>query len=334
MRRTLASGRRPVVRRPLPQAGGPLAFRPPVRSRSPLALSLLGCVLVAGPGCDAPRPTITVGSKNFSEQDLLGEIVAQWIERTTDLDVRRRLHLGGTFICHRALVAGEIDVYVEYTGTALTAILERAPVSDPDSVFRTVRADYLDRFDLEWFAPLGFENTFAMLVRRSVADSLGVRTLSEAAPRSEGWVAGFGSEFMERPDGFPGLREAYDLRFRSPPRVMDLGLLYRALASGEIDLTAGNSTDGRIEALDLLMLRDDRRYFPPYEGAAVARRAILERHPALRRALEGLSGKIDTGEMRRLNRAVDVEGRDYRQVAGKWVERALAMDGQGDRGPH
>ena len=288
--------------------------------------ALLAGLLLAGSSCAAPGPEITVGSKNFSEQDLLGEIVAQWIERTTDLRVRRRLHLGGTFICHRALLAGRIDVYVEYTGTAFTAILERTPVSDADSIFRAVRAEYLERFGLEWFTPLGFENTFAMLVRQSTADSLGLRTLTDAASYSGGWVAAFGSEFMEREDGFPGLNEAYSLGFRSPPRVMDLGLLYRALASRQIDLTAGNSTDGRIEALELAILEDDLRYFPPYEGATIARRAALERHPSLRPALEALGGAIDTDEMRRLNRAVDVEGRDYRDVARDWVERTLAAD--------
>lgn len=305
----------------------PGAMSRPVSGSVPGAVfgPVLGAVaLLAALACGAPRPSISVGSKNFSEQDLLGEIIAQWIERTTDLNVRRRLHLGGTFICHRALLAAEIDVYVEYTGTALTAILEQPPVSDPDSVRRIVRSEYLDRFDLEWFEPLGFENTFAMLVRRSTADSLGLRTLSEAARHSDEWVAGFGSEFMERADGYPGLSEAYGLQVRSSPRVMDLGLLYLALASGEIDLTAGNSTDGRIEALELVMLQDDRRYFPPYEGAVVARRPALELRPALRTALERLSGKIDTDEMRRLNRAVDVDGRDYRDVAGEWVERELA----------
>lgn len=300
---------------------------PSRRSRSLLAASLLAGVLLGGPSCAGSGPEITVGSKNFSEQDLLGEIVAQWIERTTDLRVRRRLHLGGTFICHRALLAGQIDLYIEYTGTALTAILERAPISDPDSVFGAVRTEYADRFELEWLPPLGFENTFAMLVRQSTADSLGLRTLTDAASRSDGWVAGFGSEFMEREDGFRGLSDAYGLGLRSPPRVMDLGLLYRALASGEIDLTAGNSTDGRIEALELVMLEDDLRYFPPYEGAVVARRAALEHHPSLGPALQALNGRIDTDEMRRLNRAVDVEGRDYREVASDWVERTLAAGG-------
>lgn len=279
---------------------------------------LLACAL---PGCGgASGGAVAIGSKNFTEQDILGELVAGWIERTTDLEVRRKLHLGGSFICHRALRAGEIDLYVEYTGTAFTAILEQDPVSDPDSVYRAVDAIYRERFGLDWLPPLGFENTFAILVRGSTADSLGLRTISDAVPHASAWRPGFGYEFMEREDGFPGLRRTYGLDFGRPPRLMDLQLTYKALAEGEVDLIAGNSTDGQIEALDLVMLEDDRGYFPPYEAAPVARIEALEAHPELRAALEALGGRIDTGEMRRLNRLVTVEGRDFRQVAREWVE--------------
>jgi glycine betaine/choline ABC-type transport system substrate-binding protein len=198
-----------------------------------------------------------VGSKFFTEQDLLGELVAVWIERTTDLEARRRLHLGGTFVCHRALENGEIDLYVEYTGTALTAILDRPPVPDPDEVLGTVRRVYRDSLDLIWTEPLGFENTFALLVRRATADSLDLETISDAAPHAGSWVPGMGYEFVEREDGLPGLVRAYDLSFASGPRTMELGLLYRALADRQVDVIAGNSTDGRIEALDLVHLRDD-----------------------------------------------------------------------------
>lgn len=291
------------------------------RGRAAVRAALLATALLAGCG---DRPDLVVGSKNFTEQDLLGEIVAVWVERTTELRVERRLHLGGTFICHRALLDGEIDLYVEYTGTALTAILERAPLADPDSVFRLVREAYAERFGLRWFAPLGFENTFAILVRRRTADSLGLSSLSGAAAHAPDWTAGFGYEFMERADGFEGLARTYGLRFAGPPREMDLGLIYRALAEGRIDLTAGNSTDGRIAALDLVTLADDRGYFPPYEAAIVARPEALERHPGLARALSALSGRLGTAEMRRLNAAVEVEGRDFRDVARAWVEAELA----------
>ncbi|MFQ5678841.1 MAG: glycine betaine ABC transporter substrate-binding protein [Gemmatimonadota bacterium] len=302
--------------------------RPRGRAGHPLLLALSAVSLWA---CGHRGEAIGVGSKNFTEQDLLGEIVAQWIEATTDLPVRRRLHLGGTFICHRALVAGEIDAYVEYTGTAYTAILERPPVPDPDSVYRAVRADYRQRWGLEWLPPLGFENTFALLVRRATADSLGLRTLSDAVPYARAWTPGFGYEFAEREDGLAGLERAYGLEFAGPPRLMDLQLTYRALAAGQVDLIAGNSTDGQIEALDLVQLRDDRGYFPPYEAAIVARGEALERHPGLRAGLEALAGRIDTREMRRLNRAVDVERLDYRQVAREWVARELSRAARGPR---
>ncbi|MDX1577603.1 MAG: glycine betaine ABC transporter substrate-binding protein [Gemmatimonadota bacterium] len=295
------------------------------RSRRGTAIGFL--VGLAAAACAPDNDRIVVGSKNFSEQDLLGEIVAQWIEATTEIGVERRLHLGGTFIAHRALQLGEIDLYPEYTGTALTAILERPPDSDPDSVFRRVADVYASRWDLRWLPPLGFENTFAMLVRSSMADSLDIETLSDLARFAPELTAGFGYEFMERADGFSGLTDRYDLAFAAPPREMDLGLIYRAVAAGRIDLTAGNSTDGRIEALSLRVLEDDRGYFPPYEAAIVVREDALEAHPGLEGALRELSGRIDTPTMRRLNRAVDLEGRPVRDVAADWVASRLEPGG-------
>ena len=309
--------------------GGGRALRgAPFSFLYPALLVLLLIPWLAGCGGGGPEPVI-VGGKNFTEQDVLGELLATWIERTTDLPVRRRLHLGGTFVCHRALRGGEIDVYVEYTGTGLTAILERAPVQDADSVYRIVDRAYRERWGLDWTAPLGFENTFVILVRRATADSLGLETISDAAAHAGDWTPGFGYEFTEREDGFPGLVETYGLTFGGQPKAMELGLTYRALAAGRIDLTAGNSTDGQIDALDLAVLRDDRRYFPPYDAVPVVRGELLERHPELARSLERLGGRISTREMRRMNRAVDAGGRDYRRVARAWVERELAADPAG-----
>ncbi len=291
--------------------------------------SLVAVVLLAAlalHGCGGERRPLVVGSKNFTEQSLLGEILAGWIEHTTTIPMQRRLHLGGTFICHQALLGGGIDLYVEYTGTAFTAILQHPPITDPDSVRRVVASEYGRRWAAEWSAPLGFENTFAILVRRSTADSLGLRTISDAVPHAERWTAGFGYEFTEREDGLAGLELLYGLRFGRDPRLMDLGLLYRALANGLVDLVAGNSTDGQIAALDLVMLEDDRRYFPPYEAAPVVSAAALDRYPELRGALRQLAGRLGTEEMRAMNRAVDVEGRDFRQVAREWVERELRDD--------
>jgi len=281
----------------------------------------------AAGGCSPGAPGIVVGSKNFTEQDLLGEIVAQWVEARTGLPVERRLHLGGSFIAHRALVSGELDLYVEYTGTAYTAVLERPPIHDRDSVYREVARAYETRWSLEWLPPLGFENTFAILMRAGMADSLGVSRMSELGPHATGLVAGFGYEFMQREDGFRGMSETYDLEFGEPPHEMDLGLVYRALAEGRIDLTAGNSTDGRIESLDLRALEDDRGYFPPYEAAIVVRSDALERHAGLRAALEELSGRLDTRDMRRLNAAVDLDGRDLATVAAEWVRTRLPAAG-------
>lgn len=302
-------------------------MRAPARASSPILIAALLALLPWAPACGGGgSEPVTVGGKNFTEQDILGEILATWIERTTELPVERRLHLGGTFVCHRALQNGEIDVYVEYSGTGLTAILGREPAQDPDSVYRAVDRAYREEWGLEWTAPLGFENTFVILVRESTADSLGLETVSDAVPHAGAWTPGFGYEFTEREDGFPGLKETYGLEFGGQPRAMELGLTYRALAEGRIDLTAGNSTDGQIDVLDLAVLRDDRRYFPPYDAAPVVRRDLLERHPELARTLERLGGRITTREMRRLNRAVDGQGRSYREVAREWVERELAGD--------
>ncbi|MBI4542820.1 MAG: ABC transporter substrate-binding protein [Gemmatimonadetes bacterium] len=269
---------------------------------------------------------VVVGSKNFTEQDILGEIVAQQIERRTGLIVERRFHLGGTFVCHRALTGGEIDLYVEYTGTALVAILEQGAVTDPDSALALVRAAYAERFGAAWLPPLGFDNTFAMIVRGADARRLGLTTISQAARHAPGWRAGFGYEFMERADGFAGLARAYALRFAGPPRVMDLGLTYRALADGQVDLIAGNSTDGQIEALRLFALADDRHYFPPYQAAPVVRRETLRRHPEVGGALRELAGTIGDAAMRRMNYLVDVEHRDIAEVARDFLSRLAAAD--------
>lgn len=280
-----------------------------------LAASLLGCA--------GESQRIVVGSKNFTEQDILGEIVALWIERSTDVKVDRRLHLGGTFICHQAMLSGELDIYVEYTGTALAAILELPVDTRPSAVYETVSREYMERFGLEWSTPLGFDNTFAILVRHATADSLSLETITDASEFASNWTPGFGYEFVDRDDGLRGLADAYGLEFASTPRVMDLGLTYRALAEGDVDLIAGNSTDGQIAALGLVQLADDRAFFPPYFAAPVVRRETLNRVPGLRQALANLGGRLDTEAMRELNRRVDVEGAGYREVARQWVDQML-----------
>ena len=259
----------------------------------------------------ADRP-IRIGSKNFSEQVILGEIAAQGLE-ARGIRVDRRLNLGGTFICHQAVKAGELDLYPEYTGTAYTAILSRKPVSDPKLVFDEVRKEYLARWKLEWSPPLGFENTFALVMRGDDARRLGIRRISDLAAHP-GIRPGFGYEFLEREDGFPGLARTYGLRFRERPVQMDLGLLYQALQSRKVDLVAGNSTDGLIDAIGGVVLEDDRRYFPPYEAAFVVRGEVWKR-PEVREVLESLAGKIHAEAMRKFNAAVDKDKRRPEDVA-------------------
>jgi osmoprotectant transport system permease protein len=264
------------------------------------------------------RGAIIVGSKNFTEQLVLGELLAQAIERDTGLPVDRRLNLGGTLICDRALMTGDIDVYVEYTGTALTAVFHQPVSTDSRAVFETVRTLYA-KTGRTLLPPLGFNNTFAILVRGADARSRSLRTVDDAARESPRWRAGFGYEFVERPDGYPGLMQAYGLRFPDPPRVMDLTLSYRALAAGQVDLIAGDATAGLIKGLDLVQLEDNRHYFPPYDAAAVARASTLLRYPQVRTALERLAGHISPADMRAMNYAADVEHRDVSDVVRQFL---------------
>jgi osmoprotectant transport system permease protein len=279
------------------------------------------CVMALWMAFLAARPgaALVVGSKNFTEQVILGEIVAQAIERETGLTVERRLNLGGTLICDRALAGGDIDVYVEYTGTALTAIFGQPPATDSGTVLATVRELYA-RTGRTVLAPLGFDNTFAILVRGRDARERGLRTIEDAAREAPRWRAGFGYEFIERPDGFAGLARTYGLRFLEPPRVMDLTLTYRALAAGQVDLIAGDATAGLIASLDLFQLEDNRRYFPPYDAVPVARADTLLRYPEVRRTLESLGGRISAQAMREMNQAADARREDPAAIAGRFLD--------------
>src|SRR5581483_1107843 len=265
------------------------------RALTVVALLLLACA------CGPPRrDRLVVGSKNFTEQVVLGELIAQHLERRTGMPVDRRFYLAGSYICHQAVLAGRIDVYVEYTGTALTAILKQPPRSSREEVFAEVKREYAQRFGLAVGPSLGFNNTFAMVVRGNEARRLGISTLSQAAPHTPQWRLGVGYEFLERPDGYKGLARTYDLHFAEPPRVMDLGLLYRALTEKQVDMIAANATDGLIAALGLVVLEDDKHYFPPYEAAPIVREKTLSEHPAVGAALAELAGQISEDEMRRM----------------------------------
>jgi osmoprotectant transport system permease protein len=271
-----------------------------------------------------PRALILVGSKDFTESLILAETVAQLLEARS-LDVERRFELGGN-LAHDALIAGQIELYPEYTGTAYTAILRHQPITDPRAVYEQVRREYAENFNVEVSAPLGFSNDFAILVRGEEARRLGLKTISDAAPYAPRWRAGFGQDFMSRADGYPGFTRAYGLKFAGQPREMDLSLTYRALASGQVDLIAGNSTDGLIAALDLVQLEDDRRYFPPYEAVILVRRDTLTRTPAVAQVLARLNNAISTDEMRRLNYEVDGKKRDRKEVVREWIVKTVTSD--------
>ena len=282
-------------------------------------LSVFFCT-VLGVSCGPPRESrIIVGSKNFTEQLILGEIIAQQIEGKTHLVVERKFYLAGTYICQQAILGGRIDIYPEYTGTALTAILKEQPTANSAQVLERVHSEYGRRFQLAVGQPFGFDDTFAIEIRGEDARRLGLKTISQAAAYTPQWRAGFGYEFMERPDGYKGLAATYGLRFAASPRIMDLGLLARALQAKQIDLAAGNTTDGLIPALDLFVLEDDRHYFPPYEAVPIIRQQTVEQHPEVKQALDELSGKISDADMRELNYAVDGRHRDVKEVVREFL---------------
>lgn len=285
------------------------------------AILLLLAAIIASVAC-APSHAdrIVVGSKNFTESFILGELIAQQIEAHTNLKVERRFYLAGTYICQQAILSGRIDVYPEYTGTALTAVLKQTASSDRAIVYQRVKQEYEKRFDLTIEPAFGFNDTFAMEIRGEDARRLHLQTLSQAAQFAPQWHAGFGYEFMERPDGYSGMAAAYGLHFAEQPRIMDLGLLARALQSHQIDFAGGNATDGLIPALDLFALEDDRHYFPPYEAVPVIRQQTLRQHPEIAPALAALANTISDSEMQQMNYAVDGLHRDTQEVVRDFLK--------------
>ena len=285
-----------------------------------LCLLCLLSLIYFSSACNKPAQSkITVGSKFFTEQVILAELLAQHIEAKTGIPVIRKTNLGGSLLVHKALLAGELDLYVEYTGTALTAVLNESPNSSnqgvaPDdyssAVYNRVKQLYAERFHLEVTEPLGFENTFAMVIRGDDAKNLHLQKISDIATSAPKWRAGVGYEFLERPDGFRGWSARYNLHFAESPKVMDLGLIYRALVDHQVDIVAGNSTDGLIDSLGLVALEDDRHYFPPYDAVPIVRQSTLAQFPQLRAALADLTGKLSAADIRRLNYAVDAQHQD------------------------
>jgi osmoprotectant transport system substrate-binding protein len=289
------------------------------KTRYSLRLLLALIISLGLTACAPPRSSrVVIGAKNFTEQVVLGELLAQEIEAVTGQPVERRFYLAGSYLCQQALVSGRIDAYVEYTGTALTAILKQPlpPVGKRDAaqVFGTVKRLYAERYGVRVEPGLGFENTFAMVVRGDEAQRWRLRTISDAVPHAGAMRLGVGYEFEQRPDGLRGLEAAYGLKFDEVPRTMDLGLLYRALTSDQVDIVAGNSTDGPIRALGLVMLEDDKHYFPPYEAVPLVREDSLKRHSGIQAAMDKLAGNVSAEEMRGMNNAVDGQHRDVAEA--------------------
>lgn len=295
-----------------------------------LGLALLGGGYAVWRGARSPqgqtenRPRVVVGSKDFTESVLLAEIYAQMLEARGVL-VTRNFELAGN-VPHESIVSGQIDAYPEYTGTSYMAILKYPRNSDARAVYDAVKRDYAERFQVETGPPLGFSSDFAILVRGADARRLGLKTISDAVPHAVNWRAGFGQDFMSRADGYPGFARTYNLKFAAAPREMDLSLTYRALATNQVDLIAGNSTDGLITTLDLVQLEDDRHYFPPYEAVIMIRRDTLARVPAANEVLTLLGGRLSTEEMRHLNYEVDGNKRDKREVAREWIAGNVTGD--------
>jgi osmoprotectant transport system substrate-binding protein len=285
-----------------------------------LALVLVLAIAACSPNSSTGSGDIIIASKDFTEQDILGELLAQHIEAKTDLKVARRPRLGGSFVCHQALVSGKIDAYIEYTGTAYVGILQQKTLADAAKVHRHLKQLYAEKFNLEVMPSLGFENTYAMIIRGEDARRYNLQTLSQAAQYSPQWRGGFGYEFLQREDGFPGLAKTYSFQFSKPPKIMDLGLIYRALIQKQVDMIAGASTDGQIDRLDLVILQDDKRYFPPYEAAPIVRTETLNKYPQLRSIINQLAGKFTAIEMQRLNYLVEGELRDVKEVVHEFLQ--------------
>jgi len=293
-------------------------------SKSHLLYSCLSLLcLFAVTSCNSTyQKQVVICSKDFSEQVILAEILAIHIEAKTDIKVERKLNLGGS-LCHQSLATGKIDLYVEYTGTGFTNILKQKPISDPKKVLDYLKQEYPKQFKAEWTEPLGFNNGFAIIVRGDDAKKLNLQTLSQLGKAAPKLRAGFGPEFKDREDGFPGLAKTYGIKFAEEPKELLLGLLYQALQQKQVDVIAGNTTDGLIQSLGLVVLKDDKNYFPPYEAVPVVRSQILEKYPELRPVLAELGGKISEEDMRQLNYQVDGKQQDAAQVAREFLQKKL-----------
>jgi osmoprotectant transport system substrate-binding protein len=290
------------------------------------AMALLATLFASG--CGKAKKPIVVGSKNFTEQVVLGEIIAQHLEhRLADVKVARQLNLGGTLLTYNALLNGQVSIYPEYTGTIQAEILKEAPATDPAEALERSRLEMRRIAQVEVLDPLGIDNFFAMVIRGDDARKLNLTTLSQAAQVKDGWKLGLGYEFDGRRDGMPAL-DKYHLPLSGSPRIMDLGLMYKALELGQVTMVAANATDGPLAAHDWTALADDKKVFGSYQACVLARQDALAADPRLKPALAELSGKFNNDSMRKLNAAVDVDHRQVRDVAADFLRQAGLAGGR------
>lgn len=290
-----------------------------------LAVALVFLLSIALTGCSGGNK-IVIGSKDFSENIILGEMFAQLIEAKTNIKVERKLNLGGTFVCFEAIKNGQIDIYPEYTGTGLTAQLKMDVIGEPDEAYRVVAEEFNKRFDIKWLSPLGFNNTYTLAVTDKVYQQFGVETFSDLAKISENLVFGAEHEFFDRQDGYDGLVQKYSMQFKGEPKKMNVSLKYQAIGNGDMDVTDAFATDGAIKQYNLKVLTDDLGFFPPYYAAPIIRNATLERYPELEDILNTLANAIDDATMTELNYKVDVEGEDVAKVAKKFLNEKGLLD--------
>jgi Periplasmic glycine betaine/choline-binding (lipo)protein of an ABC-type transport system (osmoprotectant binding protein) len=276
-------------------------------------------LLLAGCGGASSDKKVTVGGKNYTEQDVLVEIVKQTIEGNSDIKVTAKPFLGGTNVVATAMDRGDLDIYVEYTGTSLLHILKLPLESDSEKAYEIVKKAYGEQKKITWLKPLGFNNTYTLSMRREHAESLGVEKISDLVPLAPTLTFACEAEFMERPDGYPGLKATYNLEF-DKVSSMDVGLMYGAVRDGQVDVIDAFATDGRIPAFDLKVLEDDKNFFPPYDAAPIIRQDTLAKYPELEERLNRLAGKLNDEEMAKLNAQVDLEKKVPRDVVAQWLK--------------
>jgi osmoprotectant transport system substrate-binding protein len=287
-----------------------------------IMIAALLVMTLALSGCGGEKKSVVIGSKDFTESIILGEMFAQLIEGNTDIDVTRKLNMGGTFVCFEAVKNGDIDLYPEYTGTGLTAQLKMDVITDADEAYQVVAEEFDKQFNIKWLSPLGLNNTYTLAVTQEVAEEYGVETFSDLAGVSENLIFGAEHEFFNRQDGFEGLVEAYDMKFAGEPKKMQVALKYQAIGNGDMDVTDAFATDGQIIQYNLKILEDDKGFFPPYYVAPIVKNETLEQFPELEEVLNMLAGLVDVATMTELNYRVDVEGESVEAVAADFLTEA------------